>query len=154
MMANIKIGVFAMIVASSTASWASGCFGAPPSGYSSDPEEYTYTDRGDIFSFRGDAFDHMIYGIPRCDASDDLRGDIAAHVTEEKRVYTREQLLGVRDSVERDPRIDARIQAILTGMDLDEVAALDDEGLGIKESDHFSSDTDDISLELPSMTSK
>lgn len=67
-------------------------------------------------------------------------------------------MLGERDSVERDPRIDARIQAILTGMDLDEVAALDDEGLGIKESDHFSSDADadadDISLELPSMTSK
>ena len=146
MMANIKIGVFAMIVAYSTASWASG--------YSSDPEEYTYTDRGDMFGFRGDAFEHIIYGIPRCDASEDLRADIAAYVREEKRVYTREQLLRVRDSVEPDPAIDARVQAILAAMDLNEIAALDNDGLGIIEPDGFSSDADDIVLTLPSTTSK
>ena|GEM_PF-4224056 len=67
--------------------------------------------------------------IPRCNASDDLRADIDASEEKGKKKikYTKEQLIAVRDSVEEDPALNARVQAILAGKGLSEVVPEDDE---------------------------
>ena len=104
MTATMKtLGVLGVMVACSTASWASHHWEAH-SDHASDSEEYDYKNRGEPSG--GER-----YFVPPCDASD-VKADSDDSEKKKKRKYTAEQLLEIRESVEPDPRV----EAILSGM--------------------------------------
>tara|TARA_R110002095_G_scaffold140540_6_gene122073 strand:+ start:2009 stop:2437 length:429 start_codon:yes stop_codon:yes gene_type:complete len=112
---NMKVlGVFSVMMICSMASVAS-YFGSESDdeGWQSDPEEYTYTNSGDVFK----GADLL---IPRTKASDNLHADIEASEKEERIIttYTAEKLREIGDRVRADPDLNAEIRETLRGLNI------------------------------------